>query len=76
MSTSFLTAKRANTHNLLWASYDPDTFCTAPLVGERRFPAYLAPFASEAEARQALIEAGADPATITGEVRPKRARRG
>lgn len=74
MATEFLVAWRGNAQ--LWASYDPDTYCNSPLVGDRRFPAWLAPFPSEAEARQALLEAGVDPATITDETRPKRARRG
>ena len=74
MATEFLVGWRGSAQ--LWASFDPDTFCTSPVVAERRFPAYLAPFVSEAEARQALLEARADPNTITDEIRPKRARRG
>jgi hypothetical protein len=74
MATDFLIAFRGDVQ--LWASYDQDTFCTSPVVSDRRFPAYLAPHMSEAEARQALLDAGADPSTITGEIRPKRARRG
>ena len=74
MATEYLIASRGNAQ--LWPSYDPDTFCTSPLIWDRRFPAYLAPFPSEAEAREALLEAGCDPATISAEKRPMRARRG
>lgn len=60
----------------LWACIDPETLCTSPTIGDRRFQAYLAPFVVDTDARQALLEAGADPETITAELRPKRARRG
>ena len=56
----------------LWACIDEDALCTTPVVAERKFPAFVAPFLDEAEARQALLEAGADPASIAGE--PRRAR--
>lgn len=72
MASSFLIAKRAA--DQLWACVDPDSLCTSPAIGERRFAAYLAPFTDQHEARQALIEAGADPATITDEIRPRRCR--
>jgi hypothetical protein len=42
----------------LWAAIEPDTRCEQPRVGERRFPAYLAPFKSEEAAVAALIAAG------------------
>jgi hypothetical protein len=58
----------------LWACIDPDSLCATPAIAERRFAAYLAPFVDEAEARQALLEAGADPQTIVAEQRKARRR--
>jgi len=55
MASSFLIARRDNAQ--LWACIDPDTLCTAPLIGERRFAAYLAPFGDEGDAKQALLGA-------------------
>ena len=52
--TRFLTANART----LWAAIEPDTRCTEPKVRERRFNAYLAPFRSEEEAAQALLDAG------------------
>ena len=72
MASSFLTAKREDAQ--LWACIDPDTLCTSPVFADRRFASYLAPFPSEPDARQALLEAGADPRTIAAEQR--RAKRG
>jgi hypothetical protein len=76
VSTRFLTASH-HERGLLWASYDPDALSSAPAVCDRRFGSYLAPHASEAEARQALLEAGCDPRTIAPEPerRGKRGRR-
>ena len=73
MSSSFLIAWRVNAQ--LWACIDEDTLCTSPRTGKRRFAAYLASFPDKRDARQALLEAGADPSTITAEQRP-RGRRG
>lgn len=70
----FLTGRQGGA--LLWACIDPDSLCTAPAIGDRRFPSYLAPFASAAEARQALVDAGCDGATIIEEIKPRRCRRG
>ena len=72
MSSTFLIGLRGNAQ--LWACVDDLTLCTSPTVAERRFTAYLAPFCLPVDARQALIEAGADPASITDEVRPRRRR--
>ena len=55
MASSFLIAWRDNAQ--LWACVDPNTLCTAPLIGERRFAAYMAPFLAEADAKQALSPA-------------------
>jgi len=74
MASRFLTGNRGV--ELLWACIDPDSLCSSPAIGERRFAAYLAPFVAEQEARQALLEAGANPDTVTIELRPKRSRRG
>lgn len=72
----FLTALSGD--QLLWACVDPDSLCSAPLLGERRFQAYLAPFVIESDARQAMLAAGVDPSSIGAEAgdRRKRARRG
>jgi hypothetical protein len=59
---------------LLWASIDTAAHHAEPCVAETRFGGYLKPFASSDAAREALLEAGADPSTITAEVRPKRRR--
>jgi hypothetical protein len=74
MSTRFLTGKIANAaySPLIWAAYDPNALCSAPIVADRRFPTFLAPHADEAAARAALVDAGCDPASIAEEVRPKR----
>ena len=74
MASRFLTARSGN--HLLWACIDGESLCTAPAIGDRRFQSYLRPFVDEKDARQALLEAGADPASITAEIRPKRKRRG
>lgn len=74
-TTTFLVASLAN-GEVRWAAIDP---CARHLEGrvcDRRFPAYCAPFVQEAEARQALLEVGADPATITAESRCRRRRHG
>lgn len=73
MSTRFLTGRLPDS-GTVWASYDPDALCSAPAVADRRFPAYMAPHASEAEARQALLEAGANSQTIAAEQRKARRR--
>ena len=57
MASSFLTG--SSSAGQLWACIDPDSLCTTPHIAERRFGAYLAPFLDEADARQALFEAGA-----------------
>ena len=69
----FLTAEHGD--QLRWACVDELSLCTAPGIAERRFAAYLAPFVDEQDARQALVEAGCDPDSITSEIQPKRARR-
>lgn len=56
--TSFLIANIGG--KTIWAAVDPDCLCTAPGVTDRRFTAFLSPFKSEAEARAALTDAGAD----------------
>lgn len=74
MSSSFLIGRRGARQ--LWACIDQETLCTSPAVADRRFPAYLAPFTSDCVAREALLNAGAEPQSITNEIRPKRCRRG
>ena len=56
-----------------WAAIDPYAHHLEARIGERRFAAYLAPFATEEAAREALIAAGAEHITIEAR---KRARRG
>lgn len=63
----FLTGKASNTTHLLWASIDEQAHHLQGRVCERRFAAYCAPYLTEADARAALIEAGADPSTIAPE---------
>lgn len=72
MASRFLIGRRGD--ELLWACVDEASLCASPTIAERRFAAYLAPFADGADARRALLEAGAD--TITDEIRPKRGRHG
>ena len=60
---------------LLWAAIDANVNYLQPRIAESRFAAYLAPYRSEEAARAALIEACADPDSISAEER-KRARRG
>jgi len=72
MASRFLTG-RSNVA-VLWACIDGDSLCGAPAIGARRFQAYLAPFSDEPDARQALLDAGADPLTIAAEER-RRGRR-
>ena len=72
MPSRFLTGR--NDGGLVWACVDEQSLCIAPLVSERRFAAYLAPFQNEPEARQALLEAGAGPETIGPEQRSARRR--
>lgn len=43
----------------LWAAVEPSVRFAKAEVAERRFGAYLAPFHTEAEARAALVAAGA-----------------
>jgi hypothetical protein len=70
----FLTGRSGD--QLLWTCID-ESLCTRAQVASRRFSAYLSPYPTEADARQALLEAGADPDSIQAEQRPrgKRARR-
>ena len=56
-----------------WAAIDPNTHHLEAGVAERRFGAYLKPFADEGEAHRALIEAGA--VDVHPEHRPRRNRR-
>jgi len=74
-SSSFLTARMPD-GSTWWACIDGNSLCSTSSIAGRRFAAYLAPFTEESEARQALLDGGADPQTISAEVRPKRARRG
>lgn len=74
MASSFLIGLAAG--DVRWACIDELSLCTRPIVGERRFQAYMAPFLDQQEARQALLEAGCTADSITAEIRPKRARRG
>ena len=60
----------------LWASIDGQAHHLEGRVCQTRFGSYCAPYESTDAARAALIDAGCDPATISGEIRPKRARRG
>ena len=60
----------------LWAHIDGLSLCSSPSVAPRRFSSLLSPYADEADARQALLGAGTDTATITAEIRPERVRRG
>lgn len=69
---NFLTG-RAIDGSTIWACID-DSLCTSPAVAERRFAAYMTPFADEQEARQALLEAGAKADTIAAELRSARQR--
>jgi hypothetical protein len=55
---SFLTGTHPK-HGKLWAAIDPDAHHLTGRVCERRFGAFCAPFRSEAEGAEALIEAGA-----------------
>lgn len=59
MSARFLTGRLPD-GSTAWASIDEASLCTSPLVAERRFPAFLAPFLSEQAARDALTAAGAE----------------
>lgn len=59
MSSRFLIGRLPD-GSKAWASIDESSLCTVPLVAPRRFPAFLAPFTSEAAAHDALIAAGAD----------------
>lgn len=72
----FMIGKSKNTSHSLWAGIDEDAHHIDGRVCERRFPAYCAPFTSEAQAREALIKEGCDPDSIIAENRPKRTRRG
>jgi hypothetical protein len=55
---------------LMWAAIDCNVNYLEPRITETRFAAYLAPFRSEDDARDALIAAGAE--HIEAEVRKKR----
>lgn len=59
MPGRFLTARLPD-GSLRWACIDEMSLCTAPVVAERRFAAYLAPFVDEQQARLALLDVGAD----------------
>ena len=67
----FLIAKHP-TLGQIWASIDPAAHHVQAAVAERRFSAYCSPFRDEASATAALVNAGADPATIEPERRRKR----
>lgn len=54
----FLTAEHPE-HGLLWAAVDPDAPHPNGRVAERRFVAFMAPFASDEDAAEALVAAGA-----------------
>ena len=54
---------------LLWAAVDANVNYLEPRTAETRFAAYLAPYRNEEAARQALLAAGVDPATIALEQR-------
>lgn len=47
------------TRGLLWAAIDADARFLNADIAEGRFGAYLSPFTDEADARAALIDAGA-----------------
>ena len=44
----------------LWAAIEPAAHHVNASIADRRFAAYMAPFRSEAEARVALVAAGAN----------------
>jgi hypothetical protein len=67
----FLTGRHPQ-RGLLWAAIDPKVNYLEPQVTESRFAAYLAPFPSDEPARQALLTAGADPASLVEERRRRR----
>jgi hypothetical protein len=67
----FLTGKHPQ-RGLLWAAIDGNVNYLEPRITETRFAAYLAPFASEEAAREALSRAGA--VNIEAEVRKRRGR--
>lgn len=71
MGSRFVTG-RLSDGTIAWACIDELALCTSPAIGQRRFQAYLAPWPDESDARQALLEAGANPATITADRRSKR----
>lgn len=73
MASSFLIGDHPQ-RGALWAAVDPGARFLKPEVSNRRFSAYLAPFTNEADARAALIAAGA--MHVEAEQRAKRARRG
>lgn len=68
--TRFITANG----NALWAAIEPDTRCQAPQIAERRFAAYLKPFASEDSAIAALVAAGGSIDPVSPPPRPGRIR--
>lgn len=72
-TTTFLVASLAN-GEVRWAAIDPYARHPEGRVCERRFPAYCAPFVQEVDARQALLEAGAEPESIAEERRQRRGR--
>lgn len=56
----------------LWAAIDPSARFLKAEIAERRFSAYLAPFASEDDARAALVAAGAQHIKAEQRTRGKR----
>ena len=64
---NFLVGRLLNSSQI-WACVDA-SLCTAPAVANRRFEAYLTPFPSEHEARQAMMDAGCDRNSIAPELR-------
>ena len=73
-AVTFLVGRLGN--DLRWAGIDEAARHLQGRVCERRFGAYCAPFRNDSEARQALLEAGCAPDSISAEIRPRRARRG
>ena len=70
MASQFLTGQMPD-GSVRWACIDEMSLCSLPVIGERRFAAYMAPFHDEESARHALLMAGANPIETVASMRSK-----